>query len=54
MDADVQARHIALYVNDFTVDLGADGYAAVTGLLTRAAAAGLVPPVEPAAVTLPP
>jgi 1,4-dihydroxy-6-naphthoate synthase len=47
MDADVQARHIALYVNDFTVDLGADGYNAVTGLLTRAAAGGLVPPVEP-------
>jgi 1,4-dihydroxy-6-naphthoate synthase len=53
MDPDVQARHIALYVNDFTVDLGADGYGAVTGLLTRAADAGLVPPVEPAALARP-
>jgi len=50
MDADVQARHIALYVNDFTVDLGADGYAAIDGLLARAAAAGLVPPVDPGAL----
>jgi len=47
MDPDVQARHIALYVNDFSVDLGADGYGAVTGLLDRAAAAGLVPPITP-------
>jgi 1,4-dihydroxy-6-naphthoate synthase len=47
MDPDVQARHIALYVNDFSVDLGADGYGAVTGLLDRAAAAGLVPPLTP-------
>jgi 1,4-dihydroxy-6-naphthoate synthase len=53
MDADVQDRHIALYVNDFTVDLGNDGYAAVTGLLARAAAAGLVPPVRPDALRSP-
>ena len=50
MDPDVQARHIALYVNDFSVDLGADGYAAIEGLLGRAAEAGLVPPVEPTAL----
>ncbi|BEP14448.1 1,4-dihydroxy-6-naphthoate synthase [Acidothermaceae bacterium B102] len=48
MDPDVQQRHIALYVNEFTRDLGDDGYAAVEALLTRAAAAGLVPPVDPA------
>ena len=48
MDPDVQQRHIALYVNEFTRDLGADGYAAVEALLGRAAAAGLVPPVDPA------
>jgi len=51
MDPDVQARHIALYVNDFSVDLGTDGYAAITGLLTRAAAAGLVPAVDPRSLT---
>ncbi|TAM93389.1 MAG: 1,4-dihydroxy-6-naphthoate synthase [Jatrophihabitans sp.] len=45
MDPDVQRRHIALYVNAFTRDLGAEGYAAVDALLGRAAAAGLVPPV---------
>ena len=48
MDPGVQQRHIALYVNEFTRDLGEDGYAAVEALLTRAAAAGLVPPVDPA------
>jgi 1,4-dihydroxy-6-naphthoate synthase len=46
MALDVVDAHIRLYVNDFTVDLGADGYAAVEGLLSRAAAAGLVPPVD--------
>lgn len=40
---DVQARHIALYVNDFTVDLGAVGRAAIDGLLARGRAAGLLP-----------
>jgi len=50
MDPSVQARHIALYVNEFSVDLGRDGYAAIEGLLGRAADAGLVPPVDPAAL----
>jgi 1,4-dihydroxy-6-naphthoate synthase len=45
MEADVVARHIALYVNKFTEDLGDEGYAAISGLLGRAADAGLVPPV---------
>ncbi|MFI6285890.1 1,4-dihydroxy-6-naphthoate synthase [Streptomyces sp. NPDC051018] len=45
MDPAVADRHIGLYVNEFTADLGADGYAAVRGLLTRAAAEGLVPPL---------
>ena len=48
MDPDVQQRHIALYVNEFTRDLGDEGYAAVEGLLGRAADAGLVPPVSAA------
>jgi 1,4-dihydroxy-6-naphthoate synthase len=43
MEADVVARHIALYVNDFTEELGEQGYAAVRTLLGRAAGAGLVP-----------
>jgi len=37
--------HIGLYVNDFTANLGDEGYAAVNALLGRAAAAGLTPPV---------
>jgi 1,4-dihydroxy-6-naphthoate synthase len=46
MDPDVQQRHIALYVNEFTRDLGDGGFAAIEGLLTRATAAGLVPAVD--------
>lgn len=45
MDPDVAAAHIALYVNEFTRSLGAQGAAAVHGLLDRAAQAGLVPAV---------
>ncbi|MEV8306817.1 1,4-dihydroxy-6-naphthoate synthase [Streptomyces flavidovirens] len=45
MDPAVADQHIGLYVNEFTADLGTDGYAAVRGLLTRAAAEGLVPPL---------
>jgi 1,4-dihydroxy-6-naphthoate synthase len=43
MEPDVVDRHIALYVNDFTADLGEAGFAAVEALLGRAADAGLVP-----------
>ncbi|MEV6398058.1 1,4-dihydroxy-6-naphthoate synthase [Streptomyces sp. NPDC051907] len=45
MDPAVADQHIGLYVNEFTADLGDAGYAAVRGLLTRAAAEGLVPPL---------
>ncbi|MFD7441490.1 1,4-dihydroxy-6-naphthoate synthase [Streptomyces sp. NPDC059909] len=45
MDPAVADQHIGLYVNEFTAGLGEDGYAAVRGLLTRAAAEGLVPPL---------
>jgi len=45
MEPDVVTRHIALYVNEFTEDLGDEGYAAIRTLLKRAADAGLVPPV---------
>ncbi|KUJ69812.1 1,4-dihydroxy-6-naphthoate synthase [Streptomyces albus subsp. albus] len=50
MDPAVTDRHIGLYVTEFTANLGEDGYAAVRGLLTRAAAEGLVPPLAPAAL----
>ncbi|MFJ1755641.1 1,4-dihydroxy-6-naphthoate synthase [Kitasatospora sp. NPDC088134] len=50
MDPAVAEQHIGLYVNEFTADLGADGYAAVRGLLTRAAEQGLVPAVDPGAL----
>ena len=43
MSPDVQAQHIGLYVNEFTRDLGDEGYAAVSGLLDRAFTAGLTP-----------
>lgn len=43
MDPDVADAHIALYVNDFSRDLGDEGRAAVDELLTRSAAAGLTP-----------
>nr|WP_323385399.1 1,4-dihydroxy-6-naphthoate synthase [Streptomyces calidiresistens] len=53
MDPSVADRHIALYVNEFTADLGEDGYAAVRELLGRAASEGLVPPLPPAALEPP-
>ncbi|MFI9120617.1 1,4-dihydroxy-6-naphthoate synthase [Streptomyces bikiniensis] len=53
MDPKVADQHIGLYVNEFTADLGEQGYAAVRGLLTRAAAEGLVPPLGPDALAFP-
>ncbi|MEK3731530.1 1,4-dihydroxy-6-naphthoate synthase [Paenibacillus sp. FSL M8-0334] len=53
MDPAVADAHINLYVNSFTADLGADGYGAITALLTRAADEGLVPRVDPALLRLP-
>jgi 1,4-dihydroxy-6-naphthoate synthase len=51
MEPDVVDRHISLYVNDFTVDLGPDGYAAVDALLRRAADAGLTPQLSSSRAT---
>ena len=45
MDPAVQRRHIDLYVNEYTEDLGSTGYAAVRALLARAHDAGLTPAV---------
>jgi 1,4-dihydroxy-6-naphthoate synthase len=47
MDPDVIFRHIQLYVNQFTEDLGDEGRAAIETLFSRAGEAGLVPPVAP-------
>jgi 1,4-dihydroxy-6-naphthoate synthase len=46
MAPDVVEQHIALYVNSFSADLGDEGYAAISGLLERAEAAGLTPPLS--------
>ncbi|MFF7136764.1 1,4-dihydroxy-6-naphthoate synthase [Streptomyces sp. NPDC008196] len=51
MDPAVADQHIGLYVNEFTANLGEDGYAAIRGLLTRAAAEGLVPALGPDALS---
>ncbi|WP_433546998.1 1,4-dihydroxy-6-naphthoate synthase [Streptomyces sp. CA-294286] len=53
MDPAVADQHIGLYVNEFTADLGEDGYTAVRGLLERAAAEGLVPPLGRDALAFP-
>lgn len=45
---EVAKSHIDLYVNDFSMNLGDDGYAAISALLDRAAAEGLVPAIDPA------
>lgn len=50
MAFDVQRRHINLYVNEYTTDLGPDGYRAVRVLLETAAAAGVVPAVPAGAL----
>ncbi len=47
MDDDVMRAHIALYVNDYSDDVGETGIAAVRDLFARAAEAGLVTGVEP-------
>ncbi|SHF13805.1 1,4-dihydroxy-6-naphthoate synthase [Seinonella peptonophila] len=47
MDSQVAQSHIDLYVNSFTHDLGAEGYAAIKTLLNRAADEGLVPAINP-------
>ena len=43
MSEDVCSAHIGLYVNNFSLDLGAAGEAAIATLLARAESAGLVP-----------
>ena len=43
MSDDVMYKHIDLYVNDYSVDLGADGRRAVEVLFDRARTAGIIP-----------
>ena len=43
MDDAVMRAHIALYVNDYSDDVGTSGIAAVNDLFERAAAHGLIP-----------
>jgi 1,4-dihydroxy-6-naphthoate synthase len=43
MDDDVMRKHIGLYVNEYSEDVGEAGIAAVEDLFARAAAANLIP-----------
>jgi 1,4-dihydroxy-6-naphthoate synthase len=45
MSEEVMYRHIDLYVNDYSVDLGGEGRRAVALLFANAAAAGVIPTV---------
>ena len=45
MSEDVMYKHIDLYVNDFTLDLGVEGRRAVETLFARAAMTGVIPPM---------
>ena len=46
MSEDVMYRHIDLYVNDFSVDLGEEGRRAVELLFERARALGVIPQID--------
>jgi 1,4-dihydroxy-6-naphthoate synthase len=46
MSEDVMYRHIDLYVNQYSVDLGAEGRRAVETLFERARASGVIPAVK--------
>ncbi|MBO8137519.1 MAG: 1,4-dihydroxy-6-naphthoate synthase [Desulfotomaculum sp.] len=46
MSHEVAKKHINLYVNEFTANLGEEGYEAVTTLLSRASKEALVPEVD--------
>jgi 5,8-dihydroxy-2-naphthoate synthase len=46
MDSDVMYRHIELYVNEYSIDLGFEGRRAVEVMFERARAAGVIPDVK--------
>lgn len=46
LDPEVAQAHIDLYVNEFTANLGEEGYESIFSLLNRASQEGLVPKVD--------
>jgi 5,8-dihydroxy-2-naphthoate synthase len=46
MSEDVMYKHIDLYVNEYSVDLGTEGRRAIELLFAEGAAAGVIPPVK--------
>jgi 1,4-dihydroxy-6-naphthoate synthase len=46
MSEEVMYRHIDLYVNHYSIDLGPDGRRAIEVLFNRAADAGVIPPIR--------
>lgn len=50
MEEEVMRKHINLYVNDYTADLGDKGRAAINTLFEKAAAAGLIKQGMPASI----
>ncbi|MEO0733745.1 MAG: 1,4-dihydroxy-6-naphthoate synthase [Bacteroidota bacterium] len=46
MDPEVRRKHIALYVNDYSRELGEEGRAAVLGFLDQGRTRGVIPPRE--------
>jgi 1,4-dihydroxy-6-naphthoate synthase len=46
MSEEVMYKHIDLYVNDYSVDLGTEGRQAIELLFAEGAAAGVIPPVK--------
>jgi 1,4-dihydroxy-6-naphthoate synthase len=46
MSEEVMYKHIDLYVNEYSIDLGTEGRRAVTTLFDRAAASGIIPPFK--------
>ena len=46
MSEEVMYKHIDLYVNEFSIDLGVEGRQAVTLLFDKARAAGIIPTVN--------
>ncbi|HMB82343.1 MAG TPA: MqnA/MqnD/SBP family protein, partial [Vicinamibacterales bacterium] len=46
MSEDVMYKHIDLYVNEYSVDLGTEGRRAVELLFEKAATTGIIPPTK--------
>ena len=46
MDEEVMYKHIELYVNNYTLDLGNDGKEAIKSLYEKASSLGIIPPMN--------